>query len=162
MSASIYFTELKYLSVPLSISLLLYVVILKILWISKIKTVPWNFFKGYMIISLLSVAKFFWWRHFLLLDVYNLVRQEEKQQEINVQLTHYVDAATLQASKSSFCPSGKRQRPFYQHCNKHGHTLATCYQIHGFPNKILTNKGHRHPIPLILLANWPLNNTTIF
>ncbi|KAK1575953.1 hypothetical protein Q3G72_009702 [Acer saccharum] len=39
------------------------------------------------------------------------------------------------ASKPPSRPSGKRQHPFYEHCNKHGHTLATCYQIHGFPDK---------------------------
>ncbi|KAI5399488.1 hypothetical protein KIW84_064723 [Lathyrus oleraceus] len=30
---------------------------------------------------------------------------------------------------------GKRQHPYYEHCNKHGHIIVTCYQIHGFPNK---------------------------
>ncbi|KAI9162265.1 hypothetical protein LWI28_025591 [Acer negundo] len=42
---------------------------------------------------------------------------------------------SLQASKSFSRPSGKRQRPFSEHCNKYGHTLATCYQIHGFLDK---------------------------
>ncbi|XP_012851492.1 PREDICTED: uncharacterized protein LOC105971187 [Erythranthe guttata] len=60
---------------------------------------------------------------------------EEKQQEINILTTPTVDAAALQASKPPFRPSGKRQRPFCDHCNKHGHTLATCYQLHGFPDK---------------------------
>ncbi|XP_012845762.1 PREDICTED: uncharacterized protein LOC105965741 [Erythranthe guttata] len=67
--------------------------------------------------------------------IYNLVRHEEKQQEINILTTPTVDAAALQASKPPFRPSRKRQRPFCNHCNKHGHTLATCYQLHGFPNK---------------------------
>lgn len=67
--------------------------------------------------------------------IYNLVRQEEKQQEINFQATPTIDFAALQASKPSSWSFGKCQRPFCEHCNKHGHTLATCFQIHGFPNK---------------------------
>ena len=66
--------------------------------------------------------------------IYNLVCQEEKQQEINI-CTTPIDLAVLQASKPPFRPSGKRKLPFCVHCNKHGHTLATCYQIHGFPDK---------------------------
>ena len=67
--------------------------------------------------------------------IYNLVRQEEKQQEINIRSTPTIDSAALQASKHIPRSSGKRQRPFCDHCNKHGHTLATCFQIHGFPPK---------------------------
>ncbi|KAK0596272.1 hypothetical protein LWI29_014234 [Acer saccharum] len=67
--------------------------------------------------------------------IYNMVRQEEKQQEIHDRSIPTIDSPALQASKPSFRPSGKRQRPFCEHCNKHGHTLATCFQIHGFPNK---------------------------
>lgn len=66
--------------------------------------------------------------------IYNLVRQEEKQQEINVCTVPVVESAALQVSKQ-YRPSGKRQRLFCDHCNRHGHTRATCYQIHGFPNK---------------------------
>ncbi|XP_075493461.1 uncharacterized protein LOC142531251 [Primulina tabacum] len=66
--------------------------------------------------------------------IYNLFRQEEKQQEINIRTTPNVDSAALQAYKPPSLFSGKRQRPFCEHCNKHGHTLATCYQIHGFPD----------------------------
>ncbi|TXG67679.1 hypothetical protein EZV62_008954 [Acer yangbiense] len=67
--------------------------------------------------------------------IYNLVRQEEKQHEINLNSTSIVDSAALQASKPLLKYSGKRQRPFCEHCNKHGHTLATCLQIHGYPDK---------------------------
>ena len=67
--------------------------------------------------------------------IYNLVNQEEKQQEINICTTPTIDLAVLQASKPPFRPSGKRKLPFCVHCNKHGNTLATCYQIHGFPDK---------------------------
>ncbi|KAM7482085.1 hypothetical protein LguiB_006668 [Lonicera macranthoides] len=73
--------------------------------------------------------------------IYNLVRQEEKQQEINIRTTPVVDSAALQASKPCSRPSGKRSRPFCEHCNKHGHTLATCYQIHGFPDKQAKKSG---------------------
>ena len=65
--------------------------------------------------------------------IYNLVRQEVKQQEINIRSVPTIESATLQVSKQHR-PSGKRQRPFCDHCNRHGHTRATCYQIHGFPN----------------------------
>ncbi|KAJ0037828.1 hypothetical protein Pint_22198 [Pistacia integerrima] len=66
--------------------------------------------------------------------IHNLVRQEEKQQEINIGTIPTIDSAAFQAFKPPSQPLGKRQRPFCEHCNKHGHTLATCYQIHGFPN----------------------------
>ncbi|KAJ0086326.1 hypothetical protein Patl1_07521 [Pistacia atlantica] len=59
--------------------------------------------------------------------IHNLVRQEEKQQEINIRTTPNIDSAAFQAFKPPSRPSGKRQRPFCEHCNKHGHTLATCY-----------------------------------
>ena len=26
-----------------------------------------------------------------------------------------------------------RERPFYTHCNYHGHTIDNCYKIHGYP-----------------------------
>jgi len=53
--------------------------------------------------------------------IYNIVHQEEKQQEINFRPFPAVESAALKTSKA---PSR----------NKHGHTLATCYQIHGFPS----------------------------
>ena len=65
--------------------------------------------------------------------IYNLVRQEEKQQEINIRSAPTIESAALQVSKQHR-PSGKRQRPLCDHCNRHGHTRATCYQTHGFPN----------------------------
>jgi len=66
--------------------------------------------------------------------IYNIVRQEEKQQEINFHPFPAVESAALQTSKAPSRTLGKRQRPFCEHYNKHGHTLATCYQIHGFPS----------------------------
>nr|KYP38661.1 Retrovirus-related Pol polyprotein from transposon TNT 1-94 [Cajanus cajan] len=77
----------------------------------------------------------------LIQRIYNLVRQEEKQQEINFKSTSVVDSAALQASRPPSRPPSKRQRPFCDHCNKHGHTLATCYQIHGFPDKSVKKTG---------------------
>ena len=67
--------------------------------------------------------------------IYNIVRQEEKQQEINFRPLPAEESAALQASKVQYRTQGKRQRPYCEHCNKYGHTIATCYQIHGFPNK---------------------------
>lgn len=84
--------------------------------------------------------------------IYNLVRQEEKQQEINIRSTHTVDSAALQASKPPNRYSGKRQRPFCEHCNKHGHTISTCYQIHGFPDKQVKKSGPPLSAP-VNLAN---------
>ena len=51
--------------------------------------------------------------------IYNLVRQEEKQQEINIRSVPTIEFAALQVSKQHR-PSGKRQRPFCDHCNRHG------------------------------------------
>ena len=73
--------------------------------------------------------------------IYNLVRQEEKQQNINIRTTPTTDSVALQTSKPPFRPSRKRQHPFCDHCNKHGHTLATCYQIHGFLDKQVKKSG---------------------
>ncbi|KAI9165064.1 hypothetical protein LWI28_006873 [Acer negundo] len=67
--------------------------------------------------------------------IYNMVRQEEKQQEIHDRSIPTIDSATLKESKPSFRSSGKCRRPFYEHYNKHGHTFAMCFQIHGFLDK---------------------------
>jgi hypothetical protein len=67
--------------------------------------------------------------------IYNLVRQEEKQQEISFRPLPAEESAALHTSKVPYRTQGKRQRPYCEHCNKYGHTIATCYQIHGFPNK---------------------------
>lgn len=69
--------------------------------------------------------------------IYSLVRQEEKQQELNVRSVPTVDSAAFQFVKQSYrdrVPS-KRQRPFCDHCNRHGHTREKCFQLHGFPDK---------------------------
>ncbi|PNX55491.1 hypothetical protein L195_g049120 [Trifolium pratense] len=67
--------------------------------------------------------------------IYNIVRQEEKQQEINFRPLPAEESAALQASKVQHRTQGKRPRPYCENCNKYGHTVATCYQIHGFPNR---------------------------
>ncbi|CAJ2662218.1 unnamed protein product [Trifolium pratense] len=67
--------------------------------------------------------------------IYNIVRQEEKQQEINFRPLPAEESTALQTSKVSYRNQGKRPRPYYENCNKYGHTIATCYQIHGFPSK---------------------------
>jgi hypothetical protein len=67
--------------------------------------------------------------------IYNLVRQEEKQQEISFRPLPAEESAALQTSIVPYRTQRKGQRPYCEHCNKYGHTIATCYQIHGFPNK---------------------------
>ncbi|CAJ2657314.1 unnamed protein product [Trifolium pratense] len=67
--------------------------------------------------------------------IYNIVRQEEKQQEINFRPLPAEESAALQTSKVQHRTQGKRPRPYCENCNKYGHTVATCYQIHGFPNR---------------------------
>ena len=75
--------------------------------------------------------------------IYNLIRQEEMQQELNLKSVPTADSAAFHTSKQQWSsPStrftGKRPRPYCDHCNKHGHTRAKCYQIHGFPDKQVT------------------------
>ncbi|XP_026450603.1 uncharacterized protein LOC113350688 [Papaver somniferum] len=82
--------------------------------------------------------------------LYNLVRQEEEQQGINSAAVPIVESAALAAShtdarsqrpSSQFRPvpgnssyGNKRPRPFYDHCNRHGHTRLVCWKLHGYPN----------------------------
>ncbi|KAL5704216.1 hypothetical protein ACHQM5_022672 [Ranunculus cassubicifolius] len=79
---------------------------------------------------------------------FQLVKQEEDQQLINGNSNPNIDAATLNFSRNdhrsgrfhhnkppnSNTNGNKCQRPFCDHCNRHGHTRQTCYQLHGFPN----------------------------
>ncbi|KAL5726342.1 hypothetical protein ACHQM5_009393 [Ranunculus cassubicifolius] len=77
--------------------------------------------------------------------IFQLVKQEEDQQLINASSSPNIDGATLNFSRNDhssgrFSKSSgsnikgqKRQRPFCDHCNRHGHTRQTCYQLHGFP-----------------------------
>ncbi|KAI5418908.1 hypothetical protein KIW84_043218 [Lathyrus oleraceus] len=67
--------------------------------------------------------------------IYNLVRQEEKQKEINFHPLPTEESSALHTSKVPRHTQGKYQRPYCEHYNKHGHTISTCYQILGFPNK---------------------------
>ena len=80
---------------------------------------------------------------------YNLVRQEEKQQELDIQ-PPIIESNAFHTSRNqmwknrhnnmeSGAPqpnrhSGKRPRQFFDHCNCHGHRRATFYQLHGFPD----------------------------
>ncbi|KAI5407540.1 hypothetical protein KIW84_053700 [Lathyrus oleraceus] len=66
---------------------------------------------------------------------YNLVHKEEKQQEISFRPLLAEESAALHTSKMPYRTQGKCRRPYYEHYNKYGHTISTCYQIHGFPNK---------------------------
>ena len=76
--------------------------------------------------------------------IYNLVHQEEKQEEINVWTTPSIDFAGLNASRNPGQNYGKRQRQFCEHYNRHRHMLATCFQIHGFIDKPATKHASVH------------------
>lgn len=69
--------------------------------------------------------------------IYALVRQEEKQQEIASLVVPTVESATLNVQRFQDRNSGpnKRPRPHCDHCNRVGHTRATCYKLHGYPPK---------------------------
>ena len=90
--------------------------------------------------------------------MYSLVRQEEKQQEIQSMLSPTPEAAALntirsethwvnsQAQTNGHVTNGPvnrqfggnrkpRQRPHCDYCGRDGHFKATCYKIHGFPQK---------------------------
>ncbi|XP_026390823.1 uncharacterized protein LOC113286412 [Papaver somniferum] len=77
--------------------------------------------------------------------IYNHVRQEEEQQGLNSSSIPAVDSAALNISRSynsrqarSFQNPGnnKCQRPFCDHCNKHGHTKQTCWNPNGYPKDL--------------------------
>ncbi|KAF8389294.1 hypothetical protein HHK36_025987 [Tetracentron sinense] len=91
--------------------------------------------------------------------IYGLVRQEEKQQEINTSAIPSIDSAALHVGSSTMRrpfhnSKNKRQRPFCKHCNHHGHTKATYFKIHGYPPKAkdvvaLTNTSAMVPLPTL-------------
>ncbi|KAJ9541530.1 hypothetical protein OSB04_028036 [Centaurea solstitialis] len=79
--------------------------------------------------------------------IFNLVKQEEEQQHINATPRIQIDVATLYVRRSnsdSQRSQNKHPRPFCEHCNKHDHTLESCYQIHGFPSKNSMNNSHNY------------------
>ncbi|KAL5727239.1 hypothetical protein ACHQM5_000457 [Ranunculus cassubicifolius] len=72
--------------------------------------------------------------------LFSFVKQEESQQYLNNSSLPNVESAALQYQKyeprhyrGSSSSQNKRPRPFCDHCKIHGHTVATCYQIHGYP-----------------------------
>ncbi|XP_077231168.1 uncharacterized protein LOC143864178 [Tasmannia lanceolata] len=84
---------------------------------------------------------------------YSLRLQEEKQRELRVSPNidvpmvaavsnqphafnnHVIVAAPHQQSNSgrNFCNKPRRERPRCSHCGKLGHTIETCYALHGYP-----------------------------
>ncbi|KAM7489271.1 hypothetical protein LguiB_026755 [Lonicera macranthoides] len=72
--------------------------------------------------------------------IFNLVKQEEEQQSINATIHPTINSAALNVNKYEPRPSRsnngnthKRQRPFCDYCNRHGHIRQTCYRLHGRP-----------------------------
>ncbi|KAL5718439.1 hypothetical protein ACHQM5_011341 [Ranunculus cassubicifolius] len=87
--------------------------------------------------------------------IFNLVKQEEAQQLINMAPPTSNEAAALQVNRgyvhrSNGTTNNKRQRPYCDHCSKYGHTRHTCYQIHDFPTS--KNKGQSSPSSSIVAA----------
>ncbi|KAF7140894.1 hypothetical protein RHSIM_Rhsim06G0111500 [Rhododendron simsii] len=83
--------------------------------------------------------------------MYSFVLQEEKQRELSHTTFIKPEASALTANSnnasrnftssraysqqpSHSAPKG-RPRPHCDHCNNDGHTIATCYKIHGYPPK---------------------------
>ncbi|KAL5710448.1 hypothetical protein ACHQM5_021007 [Ranunculus cassubicifolius] len=97
------------------------------------------------------------------LRIFSYVLQEEEQQSINSRPLPSIQSAALYAGKnhassyrssqyhpgSSSSSTNKRQRPFCDHCNIHGHTRKTCYKIHGYPDKSVTPKANMVSVPSV-------------
>ncbi|KAG5539465.1 hypothetical protein RHGRI_019866 [Rhododendron griersonianum] len=83
--------------------------------------------------------------------MYSFVLQEEKQRELSHTTFIKPEASALAANSNNVprnftssraysqqpsysAPKG-RPRPHCDHCNNDGHTIATCYKIHGYPPK---------------------------
>ena len=80
--------------------------------------------------------------------VFNLVTQEEHQRS-TITITPPQDhtsnpsmAFEISSSQNSNHKQGlnihrsyppRKNRPFCTHCNSYGHTIETCYKIHGYP-----------------------------
>ncbi|KAI9185932.1 hypothetical protein LWI28_012118 [Acer negundo] len=97
--------------------------------------------------------------------MYSLVRQEEKQQEIQslpslipksaaLNATRYDGRTNIPSNRSG--KGGNRQwgsdfdnrrmykpRPHCDYCDRDGHMRATCYKLHGFPPKQIESLGHQ-------------------
>ncbi|XP_062104037.1 uncharacterized protein LOC133815186 [Humulus lupulus] len=81
-------------------------------------------------------------------SVFNLVTQEENQRDEGTQSTQS-DSTSNPSMACAFSglknnpsklDSGQykqyppcKNRPFFSHCNIHGHTIEKCYKIHGYP-----------------------------
>ncbi|XP_026433503.1 uncharacterized protein LOC113330925 [Papaver somniferum] len=75
------------------------------------------------------------------LRIFNLVQQEEEQQNISATPLPTVDATALNTNRHfpslsrPRASKNKRQRPHCDFCNKHGHVRDKCYRLHGFPTQ---------------------------
>ena len=81
--------------------------------------------------------------------MFSLISQEEKQRTVSSgsnlgKLDSVNDMAFMVRNDSSKRFNGnssnsngnifsKKERPFFTHCNFHGHTIEKCYKIHGYP-----------------------------
>lgn len=91
--------------------------------------------------------------------MFNLVKQEEMQQIINSSTAPLVESAALQVHGSSHRsrPPTKRQRPFCDHCHRHGHTKEQCYRLHGFPDRSSSHHAHNGQSHATVAAVQPVS-----
>ena len=81
--------------------------------------------------------------------VFSLISQEERQRTISSSfILGIVDPASNMAfliridnnkrADNSYLNSrnSKKDRPFYTHCNYHGHTIEKCYKLQGYPPRL--------------------------
>ncbi|XP_026450552.1 uncharacterized protein LOC113350632 [Papaver somniferum] len=78
------------------------------------------------------------------LRIFNMVQQEEEQQNITVRPLPNIESAALNINRHNPQPArpspshNKRPRPYSDYCNRHGHVRDKCYRLHGFPSSSAT------------------------
>ncbi|XP_026432325.1 uncharacterized protein LOC113329698 [Papaver somniferum] len=74
------------------------------------------------------------------LRIFNLVQQEEEQQNITASPLPTVESTSLNINghapqhPRSSTSHNKRQHAHCDYCNRHGHVCDKCYRLHGFPS----------------------------
>lgn len=80
-------------------------------------------------------------------QVYSLLVQEEKQRQVKSGGIFQTESASFSAETSQISgqssgrllqarkQEGGKPRPYCSHYKRQGHTMETCYKIHGYPNR---------------------------
>lgn len=89
--------------------------------------------------------------HFLNLDpfpvlskIFSLVMQEERQKGINITHGSLVAAVSEQpgfVNAAQGYGSRGKDKLFCTHCQRNNHTVARCYQLHGYPPSFGRGRG---------------------